>query len=256
MPDPGERTAATDRTPQPALLLLSDVHARYDVVEMQIAHALEVMRAAVAEVLVLGDFGLFAADLHDYFRRRGRRFRRPVSFLEGNHEDFAALPTLVRSYADVVTYLPRASLHRFGPWRTLCLGGAKYMDAWSTPSGCEIRAQDVDACLAHPPGSIDLMLTHDCPTGIGVGNTSGLEHYGPPGDEGLALLAARLRPRLWFFGHHHRWHRHDQGGTRFFGLPESWLGYALLEPDGAVREVVNEVALAPRPRWLRFFGLR
>ncbi len=239
-----------------ALLLLSDVHAHYHVVDTQIGHALQDGRGPVGEVVVLGDFGMFGPNLHAYFRRDRRRFRLPVSFLEGNHEDFAALASLVRDYADVVTYLPRAGLRSLCGWQALCLGGAKYMDAWSTPPGCEIRDVDIAACLSHPAGSVDVVLTHDCPTGIGIGNTTGLEHYGPPGVAGLQQLAESLQPRLWFFGHHHRWHVHEHAGIRFYGLPESWRGYALLRPDGEVQLVENEVPLVPRPRWLRFFGLR
>jgi hypothetical protein len=245
-----------DDAGQGAILLLSDVHARFHVVEAQLAHALHDLACPVARIVVLGDFGMFAPDLHAFFRRQGRRFARPVSFIEGNHEDFGALAGLVRDYADVVTYLPRASLQLLGAWRALCLGGARYMDAWSTPPGCEIRDVDLAACLAHDPGSVDLVLTHDCPTGIGVGNTAGLEHYGPPGVAGLAELAAGLRPRWWFFGHHHRWHEAERDGTLYVGLPESWIGYALLSPGGKVRRVEHEVPLAPRPRWFRFFGLR
>jgi hypothetical protein len=258
-----EEVTRSDGDPQeiaagvaPAILLLSDVHAHYHVIEAQIVHAERSLHCPVAEVVVLGDFGMFRPNLYAYFRREGRRFTRPVSFLEGNHEDFGALPDLVRDYADVVVYLPRASLHRFGVWRALCLGGAKYMDAWSTPPGCEIRDAEIAACLAHPAGAVDLILTHDCPSGIGIGNTAGLEHYGPPGVAGLAELSAALQPRMWFFGHHHRWHTHTEAATRYYGLPESWLGFALLFPDGEVRCVRNEVALTPSPRWFRFFGLK
>jgi hypothetical protein len=256
MPAQPERLEPLDPTGRPAILLVSDVHAHFHVVEAQIVHALDELQCSVSDVLILGDFGAFGPDLHAYFRRAGNRFQRPVSFIEGNHEDFAALATLVKDYADVVTYLPRASLHRFGIWNTLCLGGARYMDAWSTPRGCEIRDVDIAACLAHPPGSVDLVLTHDCPSGIGIGNTAGLEHYGPPGVDALAEVAASLQPRLWFFGHHHRWHLQLQGPTRFYGLPESWFGYALLFDDGQVLCVDHEVPLTRRPRWYRFFGLR
>ncbi len=165
-------------------------------------------------------------------------------------------PTLARDYADVVTHLPRATVHQLGPWQALCLGGARYMDAWSTPRGCEITAQDIDACLAWPPDSVDLVISHDCPCDIGVPNSPGLRHYGPPGVPGLERVAAHLQPRLWFFGHHHRWHEHDGDGTRYIGLPQSWEGYCLLDDQGEVRRVEHAVALPSRPRWYRFFGLR
>lgn len=241
---------------EPAIMIISDVHARYEVVEAQIAHAMDELGHQVSRVIVLGDFGMFAPNLTNYFRKNGCRFRRPVSFVEGNHEDFRRLSALVRDYADVVTYLPRASVHSFGPWEGLCLGGASYMDACCTPLGSEIRDEDIDACLAHRKGTIDLVLTHDCPTGIGVTNTPGLEHYGPPGVAGLTRLAVHLKPRYWFFGHHHRWHLHQQGNTSFYGLPQSWFGYALLFPDGEIVRVEHEVSIVSSSWWARLFRLR
>jgi predicted phosphodiesterase len=237
-------------------LLLSDVHGHYHVVEAQIEHARQLLGAAVARAVVAGDFGLFGPDLHAYFRRTGRRFAVPVAYVEGNHEDYRDFAALARQYADVAEHLERASVRQLGPWRALCLGGARYMDAWSTPRGCEITDQDIAACLARPAGSVDLVITHDCPCGIGVPNSPGLEHYGEPGVPGLERIAAHLKPRLWFFGHHHRWHDHESNGTRYIGLAESWRGYCLLDGDGRVRRVEHEVALPVRPAWYRLFGLR
>ena len=238
------------------ILLISDVHARYEVIAAQAAHAQAQLGRPVARVLVLGDLGLFGPDLHAYFRRGGRRFPCPVAFIEGNHEDFGAFERLVAAYADVLTHLPRASVQRIGAWRWLCLGGARYMDSWSTPRGCEITPRDVAACLAHAPGSVDQVISHDCPSGIGVAHGGDLAHLGPPGDPGLAEVARHLRPRWWFFGHHHRWHEHEAGGTRFLGLPRSWQGYALLDPEGGVRRVDHEVEPPRRPGWWRWIGLR
>lgn len=242
--------------PEGHLLLLSDVHGHFPVIEAQIAHARDQLGCRVSRVIVAGDFGLFGPDLHAFFRRRGRRFAEPVAFIEGNHEDFRDFTTLARDYADVITHLPRGTVHQLGPWRALCVGGARYMDAWSTPRGCEITAQDIDACLAWPADGVDLVISHDCPCGIGVPNSPGLEHYGPPGVPGLERVAAHLQPRLWFFGHHHRWHEHLGNGTRYIGLPQSWEGYCLLDGSGDVRRVVNAVGLPSRPRWYRMFGLR
>lgn len=238
------------------ILLVSDIHSRYRVIREQITHATETLDREVEQVLVLGDFGMFAPNLHDYFRRDGGRFQVPVSFIEGNHEDFNAFDQLVRDYADVVTYLPRNSVQEIGPWRWLCIGGARYMDAWSTPSGCEITEADIERCVENPSGSIDFVISHDSPTGIGVTSNAELGHLGKPGVEGLTRVADHLKPRLWFFGHHHRWHEQESGGTRFVGLPQSWEGYVLLDGAGEIELVENKVTLPRRPGWWRWIGLK
>lgn len=238
------------------LLLLSDVHARYDVIDAQVAHAEAHLGAPVGQVLVLGDFGLFGDHLQRHFRQQGRRFARPVAFIEGNHEDFRAFDQLVHGFADVVTHLPRGSVFRTGNRRCLCLGGARYMDAWSTPPGCEVKEQDIEAALQLAPGSVDLVISHDCPTGIGVPSADGFNHLGPPGVAGFAAIAAHLAPRLWVFGHHHRWHQCEADGTRFIGLPQSWEGYVLLDGLGAVTCVEHELARPVPARWRRWIGLR
>ena len=120
------------------VLLISDIHTKYEVINPQIRHAEESCGHPVSQVLVLGDFGFFGDELHDYFRRGNNRFLRPVACIEGNHEDHGALRSLADRYSDVVTYLPRGTVHRLGPWRGICLGGARYMDAGATPRGCEI----------------------------------------------------------------------------------------------------------------------
>jgi hypothetical protein len=243
-------------------LLISDIHTNYEVINAQIAHAEETCGHPVVEVLVLGDFGFFGDQLHRFFRRADERFLRPVTFIEGNHEDHEALADLVGRYADVVTHLPRGTLHRLGPWRGVCLGGARYMDASSTPRGCEITSEDVDACLRHPVDAVDMVLSHDCPADIGVPNAPGLEHYGAPGVPLMARLARHYRPRWWFFGHHHRWSDLTRDGTRYVGLPQSWTGYVLLHADGEIAKVSHEVPIDSRPWWTwwtwwkRLLGLR
>lgn len=237
-------------------LIISDIHTNYDVINAQIRHAEETCGQTILQVVALGDFGFFGDQLHDYFRSRNNRFLRPVACIEGNHEDHGALPDLADRYADVVSYLPRATVHQLGSWRGICLGGARYMDAWSTPRGCEITAADVDACLAHDPNAVDLVLSHDCPAGIGVPNTPGLEHYGTPGVPQMIRLAEHFRPRWWFFGHHHRWFDRSWEGTRYIGLPQSWFGYVLLDADGEIVMVRHEVPVGSRSRWKRWFGLR
>ena len=222
-----------------SVLVLSDLHARFALIDAQVAHAEESFGAPVEQVLVSGDFGLFGPELRRCFRKKKHRFSRPVAFVEGNHEDFRAFSRLVRKYAEHFTHLPRGSLQEFGGQRWLCIGGARYMDAWATPPGSVLVDADFAACRVHAEPGIDIVISHDCPAGIGVPSTEGFEHLGRPGVPQLRELAEELRPRLWFFGHHHRWHEHEEAGTRYVGLPQAWQGYALVRPDAELELVKN-----------------
>jgi hypothetical protein len=55
------------------------------------------------------------------------------------------------------------------------------MDAMITQRSSEISDKDIDDCLAIQPEDVDIVLTHDCPTGIGMPNTPGLEYCGEIG---------------------------------------------------------------------------
>jgi hypothetical protein len=135
-----------------------------------------------------------------------------------------------------------------GRWGGLCLGGARYMDAGSTPRGSEITRRDISKCLSHGVDEVDLVLTHDCPAHIKVPNTPGLEHYGATGVPEMAELAEFFQPRFWFFGHHHRWFERTLGGTRYVGLPQGWNGFVLLDDQANCQRVDNQVEFE-KPRW-------
>lgn len=232
------------------VLLISDIHTNYHVINSQIEHAEEHFQETISQVFVLGDFGFFGDELHEYFRKKNNRFLRPVSFIEGNHEDYGSLEQLTHQYADVAKHLDRGSLHRLGPWTGLCIGGASYIDSITTPRGCEITDLDMEACMAHPPHEVDLILSHDCPVDLGVPGSSGLVQYRSTGEPLLNKLAGHFQPRWWFFGHHHRWFDLEKGGTRYIGLPQSWEGFLLLKSDGEVEIVQHNVSIESRS-WIK-----
>lgn len=237
------------------ILFISDVHTHYRVINEQIHHA-EDSGCPVSRVIVLGDFGFFGSHLQKFFRRSGNRFLRPVSFIDGNHEDHGALLKLSRQFADVVEYLPRSCVVPLGSLRGLCLGGAKYMDAVSTPRGTEITQEEIEACFTHGIDTVDVILTHDCPEGIGVSGSPGMVCYGTPGVPALGQLALHFKPRLWLFGHHHRWFDARIDGTRYVGLPESWVGYVLMDTSGGIRIVENKISIRQRPWWQKGLAFR
>lgn len=222
-------------------MLLSDVHCQFHLINQQIEAAEKKYGNAISQVIVLGDLGFFPDEIKYFFNKNPDGFCRPLAFIDGNHEDFAELPDLAAKFAGRLTYLPRATLKIFDSFKMLALGGAAYMDAAITPSGSEITAWQIQACLDYSPGSVDVVLTHDCPKNIGILNHRGFEHYGEPGFDGGLEIARHLKPKLWFFGHHHRWFERIIDNTRFIGIAEAWKGYALLLADGRVIIEKNEI---------------
>ncbi len=227
------------------ILLLGDLHGHFAAVNAQAAHAAAASGEAVAAVIALGDFGLFAADLDDYFRRRGERFLRPTFFLEGNHEDFSRFAELTAAYADCFTHLPRGTAHTVDGVRLLALGGAQFIDPRRTPAASVIREADIDRALAQPAESIDLIVSHDCPRGAGLLAADGAPAGFARGDE----LAARYRPRHWCFAHHHCWYTRQRDDITYHGLAEAWEGYAVLGDDGTLVQHVHPLGGLPRPSW-------
>ncbi len=240
------------------ILFVSDLHCQLELVNAQIEHAEDRIGGAMEAVIVPGDLGLFDPVLHRHFRRQGKRFLRPVHFIEGNHEDFPLFNTLVARYGDVLNHLPRGSLHTIGGLRFLALGGVSYMDPIATPPGSVIAAEDIQRSLSHDPGAVEVVLSHDCPQGLEIPHAPGFEHYGPVGFEGSESIRRRYRPRLWFFGHHHRPVDVTIEGTRCIGLPQGWCGYGLLDACGGYEYVPHPISRPPST-WARVrsrFGWR
>jgi predicted phosphodiesterase len=228
------------------ILVIADTHCYYDIVNRQIEHAEKTMGVTVDCVLHLGDLGMYREQLHAYFVKRSGRFLRPLYFIEGNHEDFKAFDSLlVRYNGTFFTHLPRASVKTIGDYRMLCLGGSAYMDAFNTQPGSEIKDHHIDSCLALPGDEVDIIISHDCPAGIGMPNTPGLEYFGETGFPRSRELLEHFKPRLWLFGHHHKWFCSQDGTTTFQGLPGSWKGYCLLDDNYQITPVENSV---PWPR--------
>lgn len=210
------------------ILIIGDVHSRFEVINQQIEFAEQNAGTTIEAVIVLGDMGIYSRPLERFFANEKQRFNRPVYFIEGNHEEFSIFDRLVDQYKDFMTYLPRGQVTQICGIRFLSLGGACYMDALNSPSGSEIKHQDIAKCLNHAKEDVSIIITHDCPKGIGVPNSPGLEFYGEPGFEHSQDLLKHFAPQIWFFGHHHRWFNSKAGNTMFHGLPESWKGFGLL----------------------------
>ncbi len=229
------------------ILVVSDTHCYYDIVNKQIEHAENVLGHCISSVIHLGDFGIYKTNLHEYFRKQKCAFSRKLYVIDGNHEDFSILESIVAKYQSCFTYLPRCTTHAIDGYTFLALGGTAYMDAMITQRGAVITNAQIDKCLTIPPDQVQIILTHDCPVGIGVPNTQGLGFFGATGFPRSDELAAHFRPRLWLFGHHHKFFAHHDGTTGYYGLCGAWQGYGLLDADFRFTMIEHEVPWPPVP---------
>ena len=224
------------------ILFIGDLNCHYWLVNHIIGAAEKQFKDNVTAVVQLGDFGIFKAPLDAWFNSKsGNSFIKPVYFIDGNHEDFLFFESLTGTYSRHFTYLPRGSVHKLDDFNFLCLGGAAYMDPVNTPSGSVIRDIDIEKCLSHSPESVDIILTHDCPSDIGVPGNPGFEYCGPTGFPKSRLLRSRFKQKTWLFAHHHRFFEYSDSHGSCFGLPEAHNGFAVMDKNGHVTMVENRI---------------
>lgn len=178
--------------------LVGDSHANY-------LWTLRVLRViagwGVSHVIFLGDFGYWPAmalgrEFIDGVASETQRLGLSLAFLDGNHEDHAALRTAARGLddADVVELVPginhlrRGARLQFGSHTVVACGGAVSVDRQRRVAGVDWFAEEVldEDTVARivGRGPAQLVLTHDAPLGARC-------HTAPGVDGGLAVPTHR-----------------------------------------------------------------
>jgi predicted phosphodiesterase len=248
------------------VLLVGDVHGRLE----QLAEVLGQAQAdfRIAAAIQVGDFGFYKAGIARA-RERRTRFAVPLHVIDGNHEDHRWLAQALRSGAAGawrdelnLIYQPRPSLACFGASKVGFLGGALHVDRpqrHNLLAGLPnyiLQRQRERAAVLFNRERCDLIVTHSCPAGIGIGLTGPLDlrlgvldyivgagfDPGPVHDCGETELT-RLwrgldyRPAAWVFGHHHRLHATTVRETHFVCVGEAesaWRQPVLWDSDALV----------------------
>lgn len=231
------------------VLIVGDVHGRHRELAGAMRQAQAVFRVEAA--IQVGDFGFYPNWLVAA-HASGVRFPVPLHVIDGNHEDHAwlrraLLTGAARSWARALNlyYQPRPSVAQLGASKVGFLGGALHVDRpqkhnWliGFPNYILQRHREQAVALFNRERP-ELIVTHSCPAGIGIGLKSSAEMQlgvaehitaagfdpGPADDCGeveLSRLWGELayKPRAWVFGHFHRAHEAVIAGTRFVGVSD------------------------------------
>lgn len=207
-------------------------------------------------ILQLGDFGMWPGPLGQSYLDELAAYIKAsgiaVAWIDGNHEDFPQLyqipvdpVTGLRPVREGLWHLPRGSRWTWHGLEFLALGGATSLDKGQRRAGKswwpEEEITDQDITLATLPGHADVMLTHDCPTGVDI---PGIYHrsykesrYWPLAElerawdhrDRLAKVVQEVTPRHIWHGHFHvRYQQeaqlHSSGTTLVQGLASDGEG--------------------------------
>lgn len=233
------------------ILIAGDVHGRH----RELAEALRQARAdyRITAAIQVGDFGFTKAAIRQ-LRTAQLSFPVPVHAIDGNHEDHrwlrrALLTGEARRWREELNlvYQSRSSVARFGSSKVGFLGGALHVDRpqrhnlWVGFPNYILRRQRQNAVTLFNRERPDLLVTHSCPAGIGLGLRGPADHEltiaehieaagfeaGPEADRGEVELtrlwqALTHRPKAWAFGHFHRRHEVFIEGTHFVGVADDF----------------------------------
>lgn len=236
-------------------------------------NALDAASAIGAPVIIqLGDFGLWPGDEGAHYlsevQSAAEQAGVHVVWIDGNHEDFPQLhsyrvsPDGLRHLSDWVHHIPRGSAWVWHGVSFLAMGGATSVDRAQRVPGKSwwpqehVTDSDIEAAAAQ--GVRDVLLTHDCPSGIdipGIPHRSyadafksgwpvgDLEHAWDHRDRVAEVIPSALPLHVWHGHFHVRYsaeaHLHDRGITQVEGFgddgqgPGGNLGVAVLTPGRA-----------------------
>ena len=179
-------------------------------------------------IIQLGDFGIWSGERGERFLKKvkleAKKFRVPIFFIDGNHENFNLLykfpldgATGLRKFSDYLYHLPRNYRFSIGGITFHALGGATSLDRLSRVEGVSWWAEEAvteeEADKAKSLGHSDVLLMHDCPEGVkipGIDRVSSLRYWPEftlreawAHREMLAGVASVVLPRYIFHGHFH-----------------------------------------------------
>lgn len=172
-----------------------------------------------------GDFGyMFTHRFLDRVEAALAEVGTPLLFVDGNHENFPTLYSFpiasngLRSLTPHLWHLPRGFRWTWGGVRFLALGGAHSVDRLRLRDGInwwpQERISTADMQTAIDGGRTDVLVSHDCPTGVDIPFPVPANRwpareiqYAEDHRELLRLVVEYTQPSHIWHGHYHVWYR-------------------------------------------------
>lgn len=193
-----------------------------------------------ADVIIqVGDFGIW--NPHKSFintvNEAALHHNVQVFFVDGNHEDHPWLNAQpvredgFRVLHDNVAHIPRGTIWTWDGVTFMGLGGAHSVDRqWRTPGVSWFPEETLTYGQAFEaattPHDIDIMVTHDCPSGVDIPGIEG-NPLGFPKEEIavsdkhrelLGYVVGNLQPKILVHGHYHVAYSDTLDSTTIKGL--------------------------------------
>jgi Icc-related predicted phosphoesterase len=185
------------------LLLVGDSHGDLLFIERIERFALS---QQVDKIIYLGDFGYWPGYNDDFICRD---WQLSTYFLDGNHENHSKLNHAAKEFVPITSnlfYLPRGFSWEWNNVRFLSLGGAYSIDRFQRTVNVDwfvdevISEEDVNRACNNKP--VDIMLTHDSPYGVNIGQYgSSLES--DINRKHINTVLKALKPKELYHGHFH-----------------------------------------------------
>lgn len=221
--------------------IFGDIHCNHKIFYEMLMYCAE--NHNIAAAIQVGDFS-FSKEVIKHHELHNLPL--PLHVIDGNHEDFKFLTKSLskgeqKNWTNRNLYFQqRGSTVVLDGIRVGFIGGAMNVNRPQRMiSGNIISGDDLKRTLmefsANPP---DIIVSHSCPTGIGVGMIGNPAHKmgiyyniimagydpGPFDDCGETQLTELWKgmvkkPRLWVFGHFHHFHRQRIEDTEFICMP-------------------------------------
>jgi predicted phosphodiesterase len=196
-----------------------DWHANGLWAEAAIRYASEL---GAEQILQLGDFGYdFEPEYLDLLDRTLTELDLRLWFVDGNHENFDVLyrapvgPYGRRELRSRIDHLPRGYRWTWDGVGFLAAGGAYSIDREFRELGdsywLEEEITDADVAACANGGGTEVMVCHDCPSGVAIPGLEETARFWPPEQltraaahrDRLRAIAEAVRPRLIWHGHYH-----------------------------------------------------